>query len=80
MRARHLNAEATAKVERGILVDCLTGNNGRAKVEGWLPKWFVFPKSGYTERGGIGCVARSEAIAALIEQPVEAEPEMREAA
>src|SRR3546814_2579228 len=54
------NAGATTKVQRGILVDCLTGSNGRAKVEGWLPRWFAFPPSGYTERGGIGCVERSE--------------------
>ncbi|OWQ92413.1 ParB/RepB/Spo0J family partition protein [Sphingopyxis witflariensis] len=74
------NAEATAKVQRGILVDCLTGSNGRAKVEGWLPRWFAFPPTGYTERGGIGCVERSTAISALVAEPVEAEPEMREAA
>ena len=75
------NAEATAKVQRGILVDCLTGSNGRAKAEGWLPRWFAFPPSGYTERGGIGCVERSESIAALVAQPEAAgEPELREAA
>ncbi len=75
------NADAIAKVQRGILVDCLTGNNGRAKVEGWLPKWFTFPPSGYTDRCGIGCVERSERIAPLL-APVEidAEPEMRQAA
>ena len=75
------NAGATTKVQRGILVDCLTGNNGRAKVEGWLPRWFAFPPSGYTERGGIGCVERSERIAPLIgSAKIEDEPEMRQAA
>lgn len=75
------NAEATAKVQRGILVDCLTGSNGRAKAEGWLPRWFAFPPSGYTDRGGVGCVERSESIAALVAQPEAAgEPELREAA
>jgi ParB family chromosome partitioning protein len=75
------NAEATAKVQRGILVDCLTGSNGRTKVEGWLPRWFAFPPSGYTERGGIGCVERSENIAAVVAQPeVAEETELREAA
>jgi ParB family chromosome partitioning protein len=75
------NADATAKVQRGILVDCLTGSNGRAKVEGWLPRWFAFPPTGYTERGGIGCVERSAGIEPLL-VPVEidAEPEMRQAA
>jgi ParB family chromosome partitioning protein len=75
------NAGATAKVQRGILVDCLTGANGRAKIEGWLPKWFTFPPSGYTERGGIGCVERSERIAALINpSEIIEEQEMRQAA
>jgi ParB family chromosome partitioning protein len=75
------NAGATTKVQRGILVDCLTGNNGRAKVEGWLPRWFAFPPSGYTERGGIGCVERSERIAPLIgSAKIADEPEMRQAA
>lgn len=75
------NADATAKVQRGILVDCLTGSNGREKVAGWLPKWFAFPPSGYTERGGIGCIERSEHIAPLF-APAEAEeePKMRQAA
>lgn len=74
------NADETAKVQRGILVDCLTGGNGRAKIEGWLPRWFAFPPSGYTERGGVGCVERSTAIAELLPPPVETVPEMREAA
>lgn len=75
------NAGATAKVQRGILVDCLTGSNGRTKIEGWLPKWFAFPASGYTERGGVGCVERSEKIAPIL-APVEVddEPKMRHAA
>ena len=75
------NAGATAKVQRGILVDCLTGSNGRTKVEGWLPKWFAFPPSGYTKRGGIGCVERSARIAVLATLPeIAEEPEMRQAA
>src|SRR3546814_3724466 len=36
------NAGATAKVQRGILVDCLTGSNGRAKVENWFPNGSPF--------------------------------------
>ncbi len=75
------NAGTTAKVQRGILTDCLTGSNGRTKTEGWLPKWLAFPPSGYTDRGGIGCVKRSERIAALATMPeIEEEPEMRQAA
>lgn len=75
------NAAATAKVQRGILVDCLTGGNGSEKVAGWLPRWFAFPPTGYTERGGIGCVERSERIAPLfVPAEVEEEMEMRQAA
>lgn len=75
------NADATAKVQRAILVDCLTGSNGREKVADWLPKWFAFPPTGYTERGGIGCVERTERIAPLfVPAEVEEEPEMRRAA
>lgn len=75
------NAGVTTKVQRGILVDCLTGNNGRAKVDGWLPKWFAFPPSGYTTRGGIGCVERSDRIAPLLAPAhVKDEPELRKAA
>lgn len=75
------NAEATAEVHRGILVDCLTGSNGRAKVKGWAPRWFSFPPTGYTDRGGIGCVKRTERIASLmVPAEVDAEPEMRHAA
>lgn len=75
------NADATAKVQRAILVDCLTGSNGREKVEGWLPRWFAFPPTGYTERGGIGCVERTERIVPLfVPAEVEEEPEMRQAA
>lgn len=75
------NAGATTKVQRGILIDCLTGSNGRAKVDGWLPRWFAFPPSAYTERGGIGCFERSERIAPLLAPAqVKDEPEMREAA
>lgn len=76
------NAGATAKVQRSILTDCLTGSNGREQVNGWFPRWFAFPPSGYTDRGGIGCVGRSERITALTTPPEIAaeEAEMRQAA
>lgn len=68
-------------MQRGILVDCLACSNGRAKVEGWLPRWFAFPPSGYADRGDIGCVERSERIGPLlVAAKAEAEPEMRQAA
>lgn len=67
------NAKATAKVQRGIVRDCLTGSNGRAKVEGWVPRWMQFPPSAYTMRGGVGSVDRA-AQADVLRAQVEAEP------
>jgi ParB family transcriptional regulator, chromosome partitioning protein len=78
------NAKESGKVLRSILKDCVTGTDGRAKVEGWVPRWMRFPASGYTSRGGVGSVCRSTAVATLLApEPVEpqADPEpMREAA
>ena len=33
------NEAATGKVKRQIIRDCLSGTNGRAKVNGWVPRW-----------------------------------------
>lgn len=77
------NARESGKVLRSILKDCLTGVNGRAKVEGWVPRWMRFPASGYTTRGGVGSVRRSTTVAALlVPAPVEphADPEPMRAA
>lgn len=41
---------ATAKVQKKIITDCLSGENGRAKVESWLPRYMAFPATGYTSR------------------------------
>lgn len=57
------NAKATGKVKRGIIRDCLTGENGRAKVEGWVPRWMAFPPSAYTARGGVGTMTRAASLA-----------------
>ncbi|MDG2532560.1 ParB N-terminal domain-containing protein [Sphingomonas sp. HITSZ_GF] len=69
------NDAATGKVKRRIIRDCLTGN-GRAKVEGWVPRWMAFPPEAYTERGGVPTVARAAKVAGL---SVVAEP-LRQAA
>lgn len=42
---------STAKVQKKIVADCLTGN-GRTKVDNWLPHYLAFPASGYTGRFG----------------------------
>ena len=63
------NEAATGKVKRQIVRDCLTGENGRAKVAGWVPRWMTFPPSAYTERGGVATVARAGKVASLAVTP-----------
>jgi ParB family chromosome partitioning protein len=60
------NASAKVKVKRRIVRDCLTGENGRAKVEGWVPKWMRFPPAAYTPRGGVGSVRCAEQLTAVM--------------
>lgn len=78
------NADQTGKVQRTIIRDCLAGTNGRAKAEGWVPKWMAFPPDAYTVRGGVGTVSQWSRVAPLFEpkpNEPEAEPEpMLEAA
>ena len=45
-----------AKTLKTIARDHLQGENGRARVERWVPRWMRFPPSAYTERGGVGSV------------------------
>ena len=51
------NAKEKGATLKRIIRDHLDGSNGRAKVEGWVPKWMAFPPSAYTARGGVGTVA-----------------------
>jgi ParB family chromosome partitioning protein len=67
------NASAIGKVKRRIVRDCLTGENGRAKVEGWVPKWMAFPPAAYTGRGGVGTVARAAQLVELTAPEPQAE-------
>ena len=57
------NANEKAKTMKGIIADHLGGANGRAKVNGWVPRWMAFPPAAYTQRGGVGTV-RAAALAA----------------
>jgi ParB family chromosome partitioning protein len=68
------NAKATGKVKRGIVRDCLKGDNGRAKVERWVPRWMAFPPSAYTDRGGVPSVAQAAKVADLTEALAAPEP------
>lgn len=74
------NAAATGKVKRRIIRDSLRGENGRTKVDGWVPKWMAFPPAAYTERGGVATVTRAAEVSPLAPQ-AQAEPDpVREAA
>ncbi|AZO18885.1 ParB/RepB/Spo0J family partition protein [Mesorhizobium sp. M2A.F.Ca.ET.043.05.1.1] len=47
------NSSEKVKTQKKIIRDFLCGENGRQKVDGWLPRWMAFPVSGYTNRGGL---------------------------
>lgn len=51
------NAKEKGATLKAIVRDHLDGSNGRAKVEGWVPKWMAFPPAAYTERGRMSGVA-----------------------
>lgn len=46
------NISEKVKTQKIIIRDFLSGENGRQKVEGWLPRWMKFPVESYTDRGG----------------------------
>ncbi len=73
------NAAEKIVVQRGLLRDCLTGVNGRAKAEGWVPRWLAFPPAAYTERGGVNAVRNWQCVAELFEPDAAEAPEDGEA-
>ena len=58
------NLVEKAKTQKQIVRDCLTGTNGRAKVEGWLPGWLEFPARGVGQGGA------SAPVSAVEDEPV----------
>lgn len=46
------NALEKVKTQKTIIRDFLSGENGRQKIDGWLPRWMKFPVESYTDRGG----------------------------
>ena len=69
------NAKEKSKTLKQIVGDHLAGNDGRAKVEGWVPRWMKFPPSAYTERGGVGTVAAAANVAAARERIAAPDPD-----
>jgi ParB family transcriptional regulator, chromosome partitioning protein len=69
------HAAEKGKTIKGVIGDYLTGSNGRAKVERWVPRWMAFPPSAYTTRGGVATVAAATRAAWLAEPEVPREPD-----
>ncbi|TIT03439.1 MAG: ParB/RepB/Spo0J family partition protein [Mesorhizobium sp.] len=46
------NVSEKVKTQKTIIRDFLAGENGREKVDAWLPRWMKFPAESYTGRGG----------------------------
>jgi ParB family chromosome partitioning protein len=68
------NAKEKGKTLKRIVRDHLDGANGRAKVDGWVPRWLAFPPSVYTERGGVRSVEAAELVSAARQFDTEPEP------
>jgi ParB family transcriptional regulator, chromosome partitioning protein len=65
------------KTIKSVINDFLTGENGRAKREHWVPRWMAFPPSAYTERGGVATVAAANRVRwqAEAEEPTDPAPQ-----
>lgn len=61
------NKGETAKLQKGIIRDFITGSNGRPQVHNWLPAYARFPAAAYTDRGGTGSGDSWKKVAALFE-------------
>ena len=46
------NLTEKTKTQKQIIRDCLAGENGRERVQNWLPRWMAFPPASYTDREG----------------------------
>lgn len=69
------HAAEKGKTIKGVIGDYLTGGNGRAKVEHWVPRWMAFPPSAYTQRGGVATVAAANRAAWLAEPEEPRDPD-----
>jgi ParB family transcriptional regulator, chromosome partitioning protein len=60
------NKDATTKVQKGIIKNYLTGENGREHKPDWLPAYFRFPIAAHTDRAGIAIVDKWKSVAELL--------------
>lgn len=58
------NKDVTTKVQKGIIKDYLTGENGREQKADWLPSYFRFPINSYRETSGIALADKWNSVAA----------------
>ncbi len=56
---------ATAKAQKDVILACLTGTRGYAKVEGWKPRYMRFPMQPYTKRKGLPATLHWQAVGKL---------------
>lgn len=54
------NAREKGSALKRLIADHLAGDNGRPRIEGWVPRWMTFPPAAYTARGGVPTVAAAK--------------------
>lgn len=59
------NAREKGSTLKKIVTDHLGGEGGRARVDGWVPRWLRFPAAAYTGRGGVGSVRAGALVASV---------------
>lgn len=55
------NVTATAKVQKKIIQDCLSGTRGNGKTD-WQPRYMEFPMTAHTKRGGIEAIDQWKSV------------------
>lgn len=69
------NKAEKSKTLKRIILDHLTGAEGRIKVERWVPRWMRFAPGAYTDRGGVGTVTAHAKVVAAREIAAPPDPE-----
>jgi ParB family chromosome partitioning protein len=65
------NAGQKLKTIKSVISDHLSGENGRAKAQAWIPRWMAFPPSTYTTRGGVATVKAAKRVKWMAEESTE---------
>ena len=62
------NVSETVKVQKGILIDTLTGMNGREAKPDWRPRWASFPFGTYHSGDGIRPAAVWKKVSSMFQR------------